>query len=81
MVPQEEEIANEMSGMESRLANKVDEQIRSMQQDIEKEKKSRALLETRFQHFEQKEGLKYKANNIMGDGTSTALIGENRNRG
>ena len=47
-----EEITHGVSAMESRLMNKMDEQIQNMKADIEKERAARSLLETRLHHLE-----------------------------
>ena len=52
-----EEITNGISVMESRLMNRMDEQIHNMKEAIEKERAARALLETRLHHLEVKQNM------------------------
>ena len=59
-----EEITNGISAMESRLMNRMDEQIHNMKEDIEKERAARALLETRLHHLEVKQNMKVGVNKI-----------------
>ena len=61
------EIANGMSAMEDRITNKMEEQVRSVQQDMEEENQARFLLEIwrKKQFLEQKENLKSGADNAV----------------
>ena len=53
-----EEITHGVSAMESRLMNRMDEQIQNMKEDIEKEKAARGLLESRLHQLEAKQNMK-----------------------
>ena len=71
-----EEITHGVSAMESRLMNRMDEQIQNMKEDIEKEKAARGLLESRLHQLETKQNKKIGVEQ-MGDEVdkSIAVIG------
>ena len=71
-----EEITHGISAMESRLMNRMDEQIHNMKEDIEKERAARALLETRLHHLEVKQNMKVGVDKIDDEvDKSIAVIG------
>ena len=71
-----EEITHGVSAMESRLMNRMDEQMQNMQEEIEKEKAARGLLESRLHNLEAKENMKIDVDKMDDEvDKSIAVIG------
>ena len=72
-----EEIAHGVSAMESRLMNRMDEQMQNMKEEIEKEKAARGLLESRLHNLEAKQSMKIDVDKMDDEvDKSIAVIGE-----
>ena len=71
-----EEITHGVSAMESRLMNRMDEQMQNMKEEIEKEKAARGLLESRLHNLEAKQNMKIDVDKMDDEvDKSIAVIG------
>ena len=71
-----EEITHGVSAIESRLMNRMDEQMQNMKEEIEKEKAARGLLESRLHNLEAKQNMKIDVDKMDDEvDKSIAVIG------